>query len=165
MKDKIFDQPKTSGPPMQQMVQPMVQMMPVRPAPPMLVPQPPMFIPQVNPQGGPPGPQQQMFMQQQQRPGGVLGGGPPGQRMGGPGGMPPVPPMGGGGGEEPPMKRQKTEDNLIPEDRFIRQNPGRVNFTVRIFTCLFNIAYLRDKEKLHLYMFKRLSSHDILNMY
>jgi len=118
------------GPPMQQMVQPI--MMPVRPAPPMLVPQP-MFIPQGGPQGGPPGPPQQMFLQQQQRPGGVLGGGPPGQRMGGPG-MPPVPPMGGGGGgsEEPPNKRQKTEDNLIPEDRFIRQNPGRVSFTVSV---------------------------------
>ena len=117
---------------MQQMVQPI--MMPVRPAPPMLVPQP-MFIPQGGPQGGPPGPPQQMFLQQQQRPGGVLGGGPPGQRMGGPG-MPPVPPMGGGGGgsEEPPNKRQKTEDNLIPEDRFIRQNPGRVSFTVNVLS-------------------------------
>merc|ERR1711872_838565 len=85
------------GPPMgMPMVRPMMMGVP-RPAP-MLVPQQ-MFVPRQPP----------MFMQ---RPG--VPGGP-----GGPGGNRPQQ-------DEPPNKKQKTEDNLIPEAEFMAKNPPNV---------------------------------------
>jgi len=38
-----------------------------------------------------------------------------------------------GGVEEPPAKKQKTEENLIPEPEFIANNPSPVTFKVEIY--------------------------------
>jgi len=102
-------QQQQQGPPMgMPMVRPMMMGVP-RPAP-MLVPQQ-MFVPRQPP----------MYMQ---RPG----------VPGGPGG--PVVPGGPGGNrpqqDEPPNKKQKTEDNLIPEAEFMAKNPPNVTFKVSV---------------------------------
>ena len=49
---------------------------------------------------------------------------------------------------EPPSKRQKTEENLIPEDMFLMRNKGPVTFNVSVVLysfeacniCLVNLA-------------------------
>merc|ERR1719309_46884 len=99
-----------------QMVRPIMMGVP-RPAPPMMVPQQQMFVPRQQPP---------MFMQQ--RPGGP--GGPPGGAPGGHG-------QAGGAGnmsrpDEPPNKKQKTEDNLIPEAEFLAKNPPTTTFRVSV---------------------------------
>ena len=44
-----------------------------------------------------------------------------------------------GGVEEPPAKKQKTEENLIPEPEFIANNPSPVTFKVEIYFFQKNI--------------------------
>ena len=58
--------------------------------------------------------------------------GPGGPRPGGPGGPGGHggPGMHRGGIEEPPAKKQKTEENLIPESEFMANNPSPVTFKV-----------------------------------
>jgi len=94
------------GPMMMGGMQPMMQ--------PMMAPQP-MFM------GRPPAP---MFMQQQGGPRpGMMGGPRPG--MGGPRPGMRQP-------EEPPSKKQKTEENLIPENEFMAKNKSPVTFRVSV---------------------------------
>ena len=44
-----------------------------------------------------------------------------------------------GGVEEPPAKKQKTEENLIPEPEFIANNPSPVTFKGEIYFFQKNI--------------------------
>ncbi|KAK3603715.1 hypothetical protein CHS0354_023328 [Potamilus streckersoni] len=97
-------------------MQPGIMVMPPRPPMPImgLPPQPPQMMPMHPP--GPPG-----FPSMMQPPPGPPG--PPQPRH------PPPPSM---LEDEPPSKKQKTEDQLIPEDVFLRNHKGPVKFRVLI---------------------------------
>ncbi|XP_023330282.1 splicing factor 3A subunit 1-like isoform X2 [Eurytemora carolleeae] len=121
--------PPQQQPPMQQQQPPQQnQMQMIRP----MMGMPGMGMPGMRPQMMV---HQPMFMQQQNmpRPLFMQHPGPGGPRPGGPGG-PGGPGMQHqrGGVEEPPAKKQKTEENLIPEPEFIANNPSPVTFKISV---------------------------------
>ncbi|KAH3810266.1 hypothetical protein DPMN_138656, partial [Dreissena polymorpha] len=100
------------------------------PAPPPPMPQPVMMMPPRPPPmqvlGMPPGPPGVM-MAQPMRPPGF-----PAMPMMHPTPIPPPPQPSAQADDEPPNKKQKTEDQLVPEDEWLKQHAGSVKFRVAV---------------------------------